>query len=149
LLTSIGENTLKIAKRPDYRQMLPMSSEEYKPAQLLRLRRSILADFPSHPHQLTAAALTNKAAMTPGTQPTSVSKKTNKIVPQPRSNTANGGKMIHTNARPKPISTNPFLFYQLHLDHLYAQVGVWLCDLLLPESRRAHRINARRRQAAF
>ena len=44
-----------------------------------------------------------RAAMAPGTQPASVSSATIITVPQPRSKTASGGKMIHNNARVHPI----------------------------------------------
>ena len=41
--------------------------------------------------------------MTPGTQPQSVSRNTISIEPQPRSNTANGGKMMDRRTRGKDM----------------------------------------------
>ena len=45
-----------------------------------------------------------KAAMTPGTQPQRVRRKTMSIEPQPRSNTAKGGKMMVRRTRGKDMN---------------------------------------------
>jgi hypothetical protein len=50
-----------------------------------------------------ALVQTTKAAITPGTHPHNVNRVTINIVPQPMSNTANGGKKIQINALPNPI----------------------------------------------
>ena len=47
------------------------------------------------------------AAITPGIQPAEVKSSIIKIAPQPRSKTANGGKIIHNIALPHPILYSP------------------------------------------
>jgi hypothetical protein len=56
---------------------------------------------------LPAFVQTTRAAITPGTHPHKVSSATINIVPQPLSNTANGGKRMQIKALPKPMVSSP------------------------------------------
>lgn len=58
-------------------------------------------------HYLPLFVQTTRAAIAPGTHPHKVNSATINIVPHPLSNTANGGKRIHSNALPRPMLSAP------------------------------------------